>query len=73
MENEGSVIALPILLKDDNQIQEECVGVIGISSPQIEEVTQTEYWNLAEELSILFSALFYAYGRSKGFRSFLHH
>lgn len=62
VENEGSVIAFPILLADENN-EEECIGVLAISSPIREEVTQIEYENLGDELSTLFSALFYAYGR----------
>jgi hypothetical protein len=62
VDDEGSVIALPVLYNDDYD-NDECIGVIGISSPKKEEVTQPEYEALAHELSILFSALFYAYGR----------
>jgi hypothetical protein len=60
--NEGSVIGLPVLYSDDDG-RNECVGVIGISSPNPSEVTIPEYEALAIELSTLFSALFYAYGR----------
>jgi hypothetical protein len=62
VKDEGSVIGLPVLYSDDDG-KNECVGVVGISSPRKEEVTVPEYESLAIELSILFSALFYAYGR----------
>lgn len=63
VENEGSVIASPVLFRDDEQDLSECIGVIGISSPNQDEVSSPEYEAFALELSTLFSALFYSYGR----------
>lgn len=60
--DEASVIALPIVYSDEEN-PNECIGVIGLSSPEKEEVTQPEFQALARELSTLFSALFYAYGK----------
>jgi|GEM_PF-5090027 len=60
--DEGSVIGLPVLYSDDDG-KNESIGVVGISSPNETEVAQPAYEALALELSILFSALFYAYGR----------
>ena len=60
--DEGSVIGLPVLYSDDDG-RNESIGVVGISSPNETEVAQPAYEALALELSILFSALFYAYGR----------
>lgn len=62
VDDEGSVIAVPVLYGDDDG-NSECVGVIGISSPHEDEATKPEMESLAHELGILFSALFYAYGR----------
>lgn len=60
--DEASVIAFPVLYSDDDN-PNECIGVIGISSPNAGEVTSQEYTALTRELSTLFSALFYAYGK----------
>lgn len=60
--DEASVIAFPVLYSDEENPY-ECIGVIGISSPHAEEVTSQEYVALTRELSTLFSALFYAYGK----------
>jgi hypothetical protein len=61
VDDEGSVIGLPVTYRDGRG-NEESIGVIGMSSPERDEVTNTKYESLAHELSILFSALFYAWG-----------
>jgi len=60
--DEGSVIALPILYGDEEN-SGECIGVVGISSPRKKEASNADFQGLAHELRILFSALFYSYGR----------
>jgi hypothetical protein len=61
VDDEGSVIAVPVLYSDGKG-SNECVGVIGISSPYKEEATKPEYEFLANELSILFQRFFMPMG-----------
>ena len=63
--DEGSVIGCPVLLIDEDTRKVECIGVIGLSSPREEEATQDIFEDLTSEVSVLFSALFYAYGRTR--------
>lgn len=62
--DEASVIALPILYGEEDS-RTECIGVIGLSSPRPGEATKPAFEALAHELSTLFSALFYAYGKAR--------
>jgi hypothetical protein len=57
--DEGSVVGAPVLYN------RECVGVVGLSSPNVNELGTPEAKMLAREIGIIFSALFYAYGASR--------
>jgi hypothetical protein len=58
--NEGSVLSIPVLCGRSSG-RCEAIGVLGLSSPHLAEVSSDLYFDLARELQSLFSALFYAY------------
>lgn len=58
--NEGSVLSIPVLC-GRTPGQCESIAVLGLSSPNLAEVSSDLYFDLARELQSLFSALFYAY------------
>ncbi|HEX2121039.1 MAG TPA: hypothetical protein VHL59_05285, partial [Thermoanaerobaculia bacterium] len=53
---EGSVVGAPVIY--DNH----CVGVVGISSPRVRELSDPHYLTLSKEMAVIFSSLFFAYG-----------
>jgi hypothetical protein len=57
VKDEGSVIAAPIF----GTLGKSAVGVVGLNSPNTGEAF--EHYELVKELSVIFSSLFYAYGR----------
>ena len=58
--NEGSVLSIPVLCGRLPR-GSESIGVLGLSSPNLGEVSSDLYFDVARELQSLFSALFYAY------------
>lgn len=63
VDDEGSVTAWPVSFYDDKSGTQKCVGVVGLSSPELKKATQPRYVKLLGEVSVLFSSLFYSYGR----------